>query len=75
MESQRVQFPETKIPKFLSELIKYLCAKGLQEEGIFRQSGNQTTILEYKEKLDRGKGVRKLTCRRTSVTSEREQPS
>lgn len=56
MESQRVQFPEQKVPKFLSELIKFLLSKGLQEEGIFRQSGNQMTLLEYKEKIDRGKG-------------------
>eukprot|EP01111_Echinosteliopsis_oligospora_P011223 TRINITY_DN3649_c0_g1_i1.p1 TRINITY_DN3649_c0_g1~~TRINITY_DN3649_c0_g1_i1.p1 ORF type:complete len:686 (+),score=179.17 TRINITY_DN3649_c0_g1_i1:75-2132(+) len=52
-----VERDQAPVPKFISTSFEYLKNKALDEEGIFRLSGNKREVMEVKNKLDKSQAV------------------
>ncbi|KAJ6255010.1 rho/rac/cdc gtpase-activating protein [Anaeramoeba flamelloides] len=48
---------KTKIPKIIKLSVDFILSNGLKEVGIFRKSGQQNEILQYKKNIDAGRTI------------------
>lgn len=53
-----IQYNTDQLPEFVLECLKYLEEHCLQVEGLFRISADNNVLMEYKEKIDKGKQVK-----------------